>query len=67
MFNFQLYMIMSDKRYYQRPGADERRRRRQRINIWLWVGVVVLIGLLILWLTWADLLGDTDVAAFIRV
>lgn len=29
------------------------------------IGVVVLIVLLMLWLTIADLLGDTDVAALI--
>ncbi len=34
-------------------------------TLWLAIGVVVLIILLMLWLTIADLLGDTDVAAFI--
>lgn len=32
---------------------------------WLAVGVIVLIVLLIVWLTIADLWGDTDVAAFV--
>lgn len=34
-------------------------------NVWLAIGAIVLIILLIFWLTWADLLGDTDVAACI--
>lgn len=33
------------------------------VTIWLVIGVVVLIILLVLWLTIADLWGDTDVAA----
>ncbi len=33
--------------------------------VWLVIGVVVLIILLMLWLTIADIFGDTDVAAFI--
>ncbi len=37
--------------------------RRSGATIWLVIGVVVLIILLILWLTIADLWGDTDVAA----
>lgn len=32
-------------------------------NIWLVVGAIILIALLILWLTFADLAGDTDVVA----
>lgn len=31
--------------------------------MWLVIGVIVLIILLLLWLTVADMLGDTDVAA----
>lgn len=38
-------------------------KRRVRPNLWLIIGVVVLIILLLLWLTFADLMGDTDVAA----
>lgn len=34
-------------------------------NLWIAIGAVALIVLLILWLTMADLAGDTDVAAFI--
>lgn len=32
-------------------------------NIWLVIGACVLIILLLVWLTMADLWGDTDVAA----
>lgn len=38
---------------------------KKQTNTWLVVGVIVLIVLLLLWLTFADFLGDTDVAAFI--
>ncbi|MCM1349336.1 MAG: hypothetical protein NC338_07985 [Firmicutes bacterium] len=47
---------------------DKERRRRNRVNrrsIWVAIGAVILIILLILWLTMADLAGDTDVAAMI--
>lgn len=40
-------------------------KRRVRPNLWLIIGVVILIVLLLLWLTFADLTGDTDVAATI--
>lgn len=50
----------------RRPGMEIRRRHRRRVNVWLVIGVIVLI-LLLLWLTWADLLGDTDVGNFIEV
>lgn len=40
-------------------------KKNSRTNVWLIIGAVVLIILLIFWLTWADLLGDTDVAAMI--
>ena len=36
-----------------------------RVSVWLIVGVIVLIVLLLVWLTVADIFGDTDVAAFI--
>ena len=38
--------------------------KKKGTNKWLVIGVVVLIALLLLWLTFADLTGDTDVAAF---
>ncbi len=36
-----------------------------KISIWLLIGVIVLIVLLLVWLTVADIFGDTDVAAFV--
>lgn len=41
------------------------RPKRSRTNIWIALGAIFLIILLILWLTFADLTGNTDVAAFI--
>ncbi len=38
-------------------------RRYQRTSLWIGIGAIVLIILLIVWLTIADLWGDTDVAA----
>ncbi len=40
-------------------------KEKSRTSVWLIIGVVVLIVLLIVWLTVADLFGDTDVAAAI--
>lgn len=37
--------------------------RMNRRNIWVAVGGIILIILLIIWLTVADMAGDTDVAA----
>lgn len=45
-----------------RQGHDKARRGIQS-KVWITIGAVVLIILLILWLTIADLSGDTDVAA----
>lgn len=39
------------------------RRHVRHVNIWLAIGVTVLIVLLLLWLTFADLTGNTDVSA----
>lgn len=36
-----------------------------RTKLWLAVGAIVLIVLLFVWLTIADMAGDTDVAAFV--
>lgn len=40
-------------------------KRKKTTNMWLAIGAVFLIILLIIWLTVADLAGDTDVAAII--
>lgn len=41
------------------------RRKLKRTNLWVAIGAIFLIILLIIWLTVADLSGDTDVAAAI--
>lgn len=40
-------------------------KKKNKTSMWLIVGVCALIALLLIWLTIADLWGDTDVAAFI--
>lgn len=42
---------------------DKHSHRQRRTQLWISIGAVVLIILLILWLTQADLWGDTDVNA----
>ena len=42
------------------------KKGKGKISGWLIVGVLALIALLLIWLTVADLFGDTDVAAFIN-
>lgn len=48
-------------------NSDIKRRRNKvnRTSIWIAIGAIILIILLILWLTMADMWGDTDVAAAI--
>ncbi len=43
------------------------RNKTNRASVWVAIGAIFLIILLIIWLTFADLAGDTDVAAFINV
>ncbi len=59
MFNYQNKEIMSEK------GREKRTGHKRTVNVWLAAGAIVLIVLLLLWLTLADFMGDTDVAAFI--
>lgn len=40
-------------------------KKKRTTNIWVAIGAIFLIILLIIWLTVADLSGDTDVAAFL--
>ncbi len=56
---------MSDKRYCE-SEKESGRRPGKKMNLWLVVGVIVLVALLIIWLTEADIFGDTDVAACIN-
>lgn len=44
---------------------QDKRSRRNRTSVWVAIGAIFLIILLILWLTFADLTGNTDVAAFL--
>ena len=39
--------------------------RRNHASVWVAIGAIILIILLIVWLTFADLMGNTDVAAFL--
>lgn len=39
--------------------------RKNRMSVWVAIGAIFLIILLIIWLTFADLTGNTDVAAFL--
>lgn len=43
------------------------RKRKSSTGVWLAIGAIVLIILLIIWLTFADLSGNTDVAAFLNI
>lgn len=45
--------------------SDSDSKRKNRTSVWVAIGAVFLIILLIIWLTFADLTGDTDVAAFL--
>ena len=40
------------------------RKESKGVSTWRVIGAIVLIVLLLVWLSVADLLGDTDVAAF---
>ncbi len=39
--------------------------KKSRTPVWVAIGAIFLIILLIIWLTFADLTGNTDVAAFL--
>lgn len=41
------------------------KRKNSSKNMWVSIGAVVLIILLLVWLTMADLWGDTDVNAIV--
>ncbi len=45
--------------------SDADKKNKNRTSLWVAIGAIVLIILLFVWLTYADLFGDTDVAAFI--
>lgn len=41
------------------------KKQKTTTSLWVAIGAVILIVLLIVWLTFADLAGDTDVAAMV--
>ncbi len=41
------------------------KKKRKNTALWISIGAIFLIILLLVWLTMADLWGDTDVAAAI--
>lgn len=43
------------------------RNRNNKVQLWISIGAVILIILLIIWLTEADLWGDTDVSAILPI
>ena len=53
------------KQFIMNRKENHNRSRINRRNIWVAIGAIILIILLIIWLTMADLAGDTDVAALI--
>lgn len=48
-------------------SRNPNRKRRNSPGLWVSIGAIFLIILLIVWLTFADLMGDTDVAAMIPI
>ncbi|MCM1032601.1 MAG: hypothetical protein NC405_02470 [Odoribacter sp.] len=40
-------------------------RKKNKTSIWIAIGAIILIVLLIIWLTFADFAGETDVAAML--
>jgi len=47
--------------------GHKKKKNGTEVSVWLAIGVLALIILLLLWLTVADVLGDTDVAAIIPI
>ncbi len=45
--------------------SQARSKRKNSTTVWVAIGAIFLIILLIIWLTFADLTGNTDVAAFL--
>ena len=53
--------------YFKRFVMDRDNRRQKKTQMWISIGAVVLIILLILWLSIADIWGDTDVNAIVNL
>ena len=45
--------------------ARSKTQRHHRTGVWVAIGAIFLIILLIIWLTFADITGNTEVAAFL--
>lgn len=45
--------------------SHSRSKKNSRTPVWVAIGAIFLIILLIIWLTFADLTGNTDVAAYL--
>ena len=45
--------------------SNTRTRKSSRTPVWVAIGAIFLIILLIIWLTFADLTGNTHVAAYL--
>lgn len=45
--------------------SNARSKKPSRTPVWVAIGAIFLIILLIIWLTFADLTGNTDVAAYL--
>lgn len=45
--------------------SQSRSKKKSSTPVWVAIGAIFLIILLIIWLTFADITGNTDVAAFI--
>lgn len=45
--------------------SNKKKNLNNKTSLWVAIGAIVLIILLLVWLTFADFFGDTDVAAFI--
>ncbi len=63
MARYYIETINEFKFIYIMSSENKHEKRGNRTSPWLVVGVIVLIVLLIVWLSIADLWGDTDVAA----
>jgi len=47
----------------KKNNSDRWMKRNNGLSIWAVIGVIILVILIFIWLTIADLLGDTGVAA----
>lgn len=60
---FGIYKIINSKTLL--IMSRSRSRKPSRTPVWVAIGAIFLIILLIIWLTFADITGNTDVAAYL--